>query len=201
MCGRFQLDISPKDILRFYKMITAVDKRYKEFESYFQSPRDIYPSNQAAVLTAEGVRTKTWGFPLENKLVINARSETIQEKQMFSNLVQENRCIIPASVFYEWKDKRKFVISTQEPFFFMAGLCRPDSDPGGSRFVILTTDANQEMQKIHTRMPVILPSFALADYLNPSLTTQELAKQLQPWKQGLKIELALGEQLSLLDYI
>ena len=47
-----------------------------------------------------------WGFPFLGKArssqVINAKSETLTEKPMFRRLVDEHRCIIPASAFYEW---------------------------------------------------------------------------------------------------
>ncbi|MCL2164219.1 MAG: SOS response-associated peptidase [Oscillospiraceae bacterium] len=47
-----------------------------------------------------------WGFLLPGQsrrpLIINARSETMTEKPMFRRLVETNRCIIPASGFFEW---------------------------------------------------------------------------------------------------
>lgn len=201
MCGRFRLDISPKEIQNFYNMIKAIDHNYKDHENWFQSPLDRHPGSQAAVLTAEGIQAQTWGFPFDKKLVFNARSESVHDKQMFSSLLESNRCIIPASMFFEWSEKRKFNISTQAPYFFMAGLWRPEPTAEGinNHFVILTTEANQEMEKIHTRMPVILEPNSLGDYLNPLNRFQDLASQLDPWTHGLSIELALGEQLSLLD--
>ncbi len=201
MCGRFRVEISPKDIIGFYKLIEEVDRRYKQYETWFQSPRDLYPGSEAAILTPEGIRRQTWGFPLDKKLVFNGRSESISEKRMFAPLIREHRCIIPASAFNEWNSKRKFTISTFEPYFFMAGLYRPGQAPDGSdsRFVILTTDADRDMQKIHARMPVILDPNRLLDYLDPASPYQTVAEQLRPWDRGLSIELSQGEQISLLD--
>lgn len=202
MCGRFRIEISPKDILGFYRLIELVDKRYKEYEDWFTGPgRDHYPGSIAAVLTAGGLQEQTWGFPLDKKLVFNGRSESIDEKPMFRPLVQENRCLIPATSFYEWNNKRKYTIATQSPYFFMAGLYRTWRDENGpsSRFVILTTDADDDMAKIHTRMPVILEERSLLDYLDPTKPFEAIRSQLRPWNNGLRIELAQGEQLSLLD--
>lgn len=201
MCGRFRLDISPKQIKRFYNTIKSIDPHYKQYDSWFQNPQDRHPGAPAVILTKEGLQEQTWGFPLDKKLVFNARSESLREKQMFYPLLENNRCIIPASTFFEWSEKRKFNISTHESYFFMAGLWRPVVTEDGitNRFVIMTTQANHEMENIHTRMPVILDSNSLSDYLNPLNPFEDFAELLKPWNQGLSIELALGEQLSLLD--
>lgn len=199
MCGRFRIEISPKDIIGFYRLIEEIDKRYKRYELDLSSPgRDYYPGSEAPVLTPEGFQLQTWGFPLEKKLVFNGRSESIDEKPMFRSLVQDHRCAVPASAFYEWNNKRKFSISTEAPFFFMAGLYRTWQEEGQpkSRFVILTTDADQQMQSIHPRMPVLLEEASLKDYLNPERPFAAIQSQLRPWGRGLRIELAPGEQTS-----
>ena len=204
MCGRFRVEISPKDIIGFYRLIEEIDKRYKAHQDYFSSePRDYYPGTEAVVLTQQGIEKQTWGFPLDKKLVFNSRSESLEEKRMFQPLVDQNRCVIPATTFYEWNNKRKFTISTSRaPYFFMAGLCNTYRDETGkplTRFVILTTAADQEMEKIHPRMPVILDAATLKAYLDPSVAYRSIRQQIVPWNQGLLIDLAMGEQLSLLD--
>ena len=201
MCGRFRLDISPKQIQSFYNTIKSIDQDYKKYDRWFQNPQDRHPGAPAVTLTKEGIQEQTWGFPLDKKLVFNARSESLHSKQMFYSLLENNRCIIPATTFFEWSEKRKFNISTHEPYFFMAGLWRPEITEDGltKRFVILTTQANHEMENIHNRMPVIIDPNSMSDYLNPLNSFEDLAELLNPWNQGLSIELALGEQLSLLD--
>ncbi len=203
MCGRFRIEISPKDIIGFYRLIEEIDKRYKQHQEYFSTEaRDYYPGTEAPLLTQQGIEQQTWGFPLEKKLVFNGRSESLEEKSMFRSLLDENRCAIPATQFYEWNNKRKFTISTKEPYFFMAGLYRTYRDERGlpsTRFVILTTDADREMERIHPRMPVILAHDQLKHYLNPDTRYKELQNIFIPWNRGLSIDLAPGEQLSLLD--
>lgn len=204
MCGRFRIEISPKDIIGFYKLIEEIDKRYKEHQEYFSTePRDHYPGTQAVILTQQRIEQQTWGFPLDKKLVYNGRSESIEEKSMFKSLVDENRCVIPASLFYEWNNKRKYTVATQAaPYFFMAGLHRTYRDHTGkleNRFVILTTDADLEMVRIHPRMPVILEPDQLKDFLDPAVSFRAVSHTMRPWNRGLAISLAPGEQLSLLD--
>lgn len=102
MCGRFMLDGDIEDLIRQYKIIRS------EVESYNKG--DIYPSQNVPIVMDDNGRTiksASWGFPLsgKSKLVINARIESITQKPMFKNYIKNARCIIPANLFYEWKDE------------------------------------------------------------------------------------------------
>ena len=85
----------------------------------------------------------------------NARSETVLQRDAFKNLVAENRCLIPADAFYEWKKmgkvKQPFAFSLRNRgLFAIAGLWDTDSD-GNNSCVILTTEANDVVSEIHDR--------------------------------------------------
>ncbi len=99
-----------------------------------------------------------WGFPgfEKQKILINARSETVQEKPTFRSSYKERRCIIPATGYYEWdKDKNKVQFERKDgKIIYMAGIWKPVD--GVDRFVILTTEANDSVLKVHDRMPLIL---------------------------------------------
>jgi putative SOS response-associated peptidase YedK len=96
---------------------------------------------------------------------INARAEEAETKPAFRDALRKRRCLVPADAFYEWQkreasSKQPFAIALKdgEPFAF-AGLWeswrRKDAEPIES-FTILTTDANEVLEPIHDRMPVIL---------------------------------------------
>lgn len=103
------------------------------------------------------------------KNTLNARIETLDEKPSFRNSI-ENRCLIPATNFYEWqwldekgKQKQKFSIGTDEEIFAFAGLYSIWNNPQTGNpmltYTILTTAANELMAEIHNikkRMPVVL---------------------------------------------
>ena len=75
---------------------------------------------------------------------------------MFRESVEHRRIVIPATWFYEWnrqKEKNIFYRKSQ-PVLFMAGFYNRYQDE--DRFVILTTVANQSMQPVHDRMPLLL---------------------------------------------
>lgn len=117
---------------------------------------------------------------------LNARSETIFSKPSFRNLVKQNRCLVPASGFFEWmtvgKAKYPFFIHLKHaPFFAFAGLWSgwTDRETGEyiSSFTIITTEANELMAKIHNekkRMPVILNREQQKQWLNPTLNTENI---------------------------
>jgi putative SOS response-associated peptidase YedK len=99
-----------------------------------------------------------WGFtnPYRKGLIINARSETAREKNLFSNSIMNRRCIIPASGFYEWdpyKARFRFT-SPDDDLILLAGIYREEQ--GATKYTILTTEANDSMRPVHDRMPVMI---------------------------------------------
>jgi putative SOS response-associated peptidase YedK len=96
--------------------------------------------------------------------LINARAETIAEKPSFKSALKANRCLVPASGFYEWKEiggrKMPFLFQLKDiSLFSFAGLYDVWKDEQKNEiktFTIITTNANSFMAPIHDRMPVIL---------------------------------------------
>lgn len=104
------------------------------------------------------------------KYTLNARIETLESKASFREFT-ENRCLIPANGFYEWKWldsrgrlKEKYEIGLKdESLFSFAGIWSLWKDPVQEleihTFTVLTTQADSLMSEIHNtkkRMPVIL---------------------------------------------
>jgi len=163
MCGRYS--VNNETSREIERLIQRMDQRMK-YESVMAAKkivsRDIYPAQEAPVLEGrEGsVRCgwQRWGFagPWGNKVIFNARCETVMEKPLFCDSILHRRIVIPASWFYEWnvrKEKTTFYRKTHQ-VLFMAGFCRHYED--GKHFVILTTQANASVKPVHDRMPLIL---------------------------------------------
>ena len=161
MCGRYVI-FSEQENKELQNIINGIDERLNS-NSYKMKTGEIFPTDVVPVITSDFQNNRIvnlfkWGFPNSKhpgSLIINARSETAHEKYTFSRLLNTNRCIIPASGFYEWKtingNKEKYLIRTSyESLMYMAGLYINDN------FVILTTSASEQMSLIHNRMPVIL---------------------------------------------
>ena len=123
--------------------------------------------------------------------MINARAETIAEKPSFRNSFKRRRCLVLADGFYEWrkltgggkKIPMRIVLRSKEPFAF-AGLWDIWVNPEGEEiesFTIITTEANQLLQDIHNRMPVILREEQEETWLSPEVDAQELLSILKPF--------------------
>jgi putative SOS response-associated peptidase YedK len=122
--------------------------------------------------------------------LINARSETVAEKPSFRSAFKHRRCLVVADGFYEWQKQQ----GTKQPFYFrlrdeqpfgFAGLWEKWSSPTQEEIIsctILTTTANELLQSIHDRMPVILDPKDYDLWLDPEVQTpQPLQSLLSPY--------------------
>ena len=72
MCGRFFLDINDREILNYYNI-----------KDNSEGGGEKFPSHKAIVVKENETTYMKWGFPFDNKLVINARGETVFLKKIF----------------------------------------------------------------------------------------------------------------------
>ena len=96
--------------------------------------------------------------------MINARSETADKR-----FRSASRVIVAADGFYEWtgpRDARKPVWFRPRDggLLYLAGLAEILPD-GRLAFVVLTTDAEGAVARIHDRMPLVVPRAMLQDWL------------------------------------
>ncbi len=168
MCGRYCFDIKDKEI---DKIVSELDEElYGDIRT-----AEICPSMIAPIITRQGVASAKWGFPKLNYkgMVINARAESLHDRIMFKRLVNSNRCIIPASGFFEWDKKtsgagyrNKYLFRKTGSILYMAGLYDTFYDESRQlslfdkaaeqlSYVIITVKANKYMDGIHDRMPLI----------------------------------------------
>ncbi len=182
MCGRYSLTSPVESVVQLF----ALDARPNLPPRY-----NIAPTQEVAVLRTEGgARTlglMRWGLvPAWAKAVsigakmINARAETVAKKPTFRSAFKRRRCLIPADGFYEWQargrgPKQPYRVTLLEglPFAF-AGLWEAWQEPGGDELAscaIITTKANQLLQEIHPRMPVILDSTDYGQWLDVDSAT------------------------------
>jgi putative SOS response-associated peptidase YedK len=118
--------------------------------------------------------------------LINARAETVAEKPSFRSAFKRRRCLVLADGFYEWQrqqgKKQPFYFRLQDgqPFAF-AGLWESWRSPANEEITsctILTTTANELLQPIHDRMPVILKPQDYDLWLDPQVETPQPLQQL-----------------------
>lgn len=192
MCGRYTLTTD----------LTELEARFgfAAGELTFQPRFNIAPSQPALTVVRAGHYSgesgpanragfMRWGLipswakdaSIGNRL-INARAETLDEKPSFRRALERRRCLVPADGFYEWpkpggkRQPFRVTLASGEPFG-MAGLWERWSSPAGDTIyscAIVTTAANQLLEPIHHRMPVIVSPALETAWLDPDLSDPAL---------------------------
>ena len=123
--------------------------------------------------------------------LINARAETVASKPAFRHAFARHRCLLPADGFYEWEKSGDSKGARKQPHYIrredggvlaFAGLYelwrdkdRPDDDPDSWLWTatIITTRAEDEVGRIHDRMPMVIEPGRWADWLDPAAPSTE----------------------------
>ncbi len=187
MCGRYTLR-TPVDTL-------AEQFDLDEYPSSLTASYNIAPTQEVATVVEEDDKRKLemfhWGLipswakdPQIGNRMINARAETVHEKPSFRSAFKARRCLILADGFYEWQKadngKQPFYIHMKDgsPFAF-AGLWETWKNGEELRScAIITTDANDLMNEIHHRMPVVLHPENYGVWLDPDFDEKDPLKDL-----------------------
>ncbi len=198
MCGRFTLTLRAEEV------------RQVLGDGEWQPRYNIAPTQQVAALLNEEravVRWLRWGLvppwtkdPAGLPLLINARAETAAEKPAFRRAFAQQRCLILADGFYEWK---KQTGGRRQPYWFcraagglfaFAGLWETWRTAQGAELhtaAILTCAANDCVAPVHERMPVMLDfpaAWAWLDAADPAL--------LLPYPAQAMRAVAVGSQVN-----
>ena len=199
MCGRFVSSSPPDELAKYFDVDSVA-------EQVIEPSFNVAPSNDVYVVVETGglrrLDTFRWGLvpfwakdPATGYKMINARAESVKDKNAYKRAFTKRRCIIPADGFFEWKKipgqkaKQPYFIhrADGEPMAF-AGLWevwRPKDAPDDSEplrtCTIITGQPNEKVADIHDRMPVMLPPSAWAEWLDPENDDVEtLGKFLVP---------------------
>ncbi|BAZ31528.1 hypothetical protein NIES4074_40010 [Cylindrospermum sp. NIES-4074] len=190
MCGRFTLNQSAEALAQFFHVQEVPD---------FTTGYNIAPTQMVATLLHNSESNQRefhqlrWGLipswakdPGMGAKLINARAETVAEKPAFRSAFKRRRCLVLADGFYEWQrqqgKKQPFYFRLQDgqPFGF-AGLWERWQSLSGEEIAsctILTTAANELLQPIHNRMPVILEPQDYNLWLDPQVEKPEVLQPL-----------------------
>jgi len=214
MCGRFA----------FYSPAEATAALFGARASFEVRPRyNIAPTQDIAAIrdseTGRELVMLRWGLvpswardaSIGNRM-INARAETVAEKPSYRAAFRHRRCIVLADGFYEWRRqndaKTPYFISLAggEPFA-LAGLWEnwADKQTGESlqTTTLITTAANDFMQPLHHRMPVILQTQAANEWLagsaGPLEQAAERTPKLRAWPVDRRVNNARNEGEALIE--
>ena len=185
MCGRFTVRTAP------HVKLDGVRSLDLPFEARF----NIAPGQEVLVVADLGrgleMRALVWGlipeWSVEGKGFINARAETLESKPSFSGPFRRRRCLILADGFFEWRRAGRskqafyFQLTDQSPFAFAGIWDRWGKQSSVTSCAIITTTANEVLEPIHDRMPVILGPESYRTWLDPSTDVASLRELLAPF--------------------
>lgn len=155
-------------------------------DGIFRYEWGLIPSWVKDIQTATEIRSKT----------LNAMGETVFEKPSFKKSIISQRCLLPVSGFYEWRDvngvKFPYFIHPADNEMFSLGAIYDtwiDRKTGEIKntFSILTTSANPLMEKIHNlkkRMPLILSPSDQTKWLDSELKPQQINELIKPFPES-----------------
>jgi putative SOS response-associated peptidase YedK len=193
MCGRAKL---PDDVSEI-KLDLKID--FDETADYRPSWNAAPTTKLPVVVSRNGERTLTlmrWGlipsWARDLKIghaTFNARAESLDTRPAFRGAWQAGRrCLVIADGYYEWRDadKQPFAVAlgNRGPMTF-AGLWdtwRAEDGNTIRSFAIITTAANDLLEPLHDRMPVLIPPDRWAAWLGEKSTTgTALNAMLKPY--------------------
>ncbi|MCL2783927.1 MAG: SOS response-associated peptidase [Propionibacteriaceae bacterium] len=205
MCGRFAFPGEDEILMTFgVRRVVIHPKSSTNVAPTTVVPIVVEDAGQAgregSVLTRElrGARwglIPSWAKELYTRPLINARAETVTEKPSFRTAIRSRRAIVPATGYYEWVMEN----GVKVPYFLhpkddntilgFAGLYEWWRVPQGltiagtqddwlCSMAILTRSASDDLGHIHDRMPVVVPSALVDDWLDPTLTDSHLVQDL-----------------------
>ena len=175
MCGRFVNIEKTEKIVKLFPSSIVLNYSNKSY--------NISPSNLINVIYKNNnniyIDNLFWSFSYFNKqnnitqFVINARIETIVSKYLFKESFIKRKCLIISNGYFEWKK----IDNTKQPYFisipknelmFFGGIWRQEIKNNVKTNVvcIITKDANKDLSKIHSRMPLIMSHNEGLEFLN-----------------------------------
>jgi len=152
---------------------------------------NIKPTNDVYIIKNQAIEIASWGMiahwsksddeaAKSQSSAINARSESVHEKPTFKSAFRSNRCLLPATGYYEWaselgkyKTKQPIYISRDDnKLLAFTGIFQSWTSPSGrviQSVSIITRQAVGQLALVHSRMPVFLPRDRWADWMNPKI--------------------------------
>jgi putative SOS response-associated peptidase YedK len=173
MCGRATYKLSWDEIVTLYRL--ALDQPAVDMRARY----NVCPTTTIDTIVATdgkrrlvpmrwGLVPSWWSRPLKemNLATFNARVEAVAGRPFFRSAFRRNRCLIPVSGYYEWRQRRigkqpyYFTARDGSPALTIAGLWDEwqDKETGRSlkSCIMIITEPNTYVARVHNRMPALL---------------------------------------------
>jgi len=172
MCGRFTNRLTWREIVALYHLSVPLEPERNLPARYNICPTDtidvvVERSGRRDLVPMRWSLIPYWWKKSAKEIpaTFNARAETVATKPMFREAFERNRCLIPASGYYEWLPTP----TGKQPYYYTARGDSPltfvglwdewkDIETGEplKSCTMIITNANALAAKVHDRMPVLL---------------------------------------------
>lgn len=179
MCGRYTNHLSWTEIVELYELTDTGPALNLPARSNIAPTQDVpfvaLDDGRRVLKMGRWWLVPHWAKEMPKYAMFNARSEEADKKPAFRDALKRQRCLIPATGYYEWtkaedggKDPHLICLPNAEPLSF-AGLWAQNDALGVTSCTILTAAAVDETAHLHHRMPIILKSQVHTDWLDPAV--------------------------------
>src|SRR5258707_9380083 len=166
VCGRYSITVPTSQLAERFDAAPPSESRGPHYTAALtQKLPVLLTEGERQIQLLRGGLIPHWSKDTSTAYkMINARSETLDEKPAYRDTFKKRRCLVLADGFYEWQKTGKgktpirFTLKSGEPFA-VAGLWENWKDPEGNwlrTFPIITGKPNALVAPVHDRMPMIL---------------------------------------------
>ncbi|HXX91308.1 MAG TPA: SOS response-associated peptidase [Acidimicrobiales bacterium] len=212
MCGRIDLHTPPSRLARLLHAELAAGLDPEGTPRWNLPPTEgvlALVAGRRPDAPARVLASFRWGLvpwwakdPAVGNRMINARAESLATRPAYREAFVERRCLVVADGFYEWEAPEPGGPRRRLPHYYrradgaplvFAGLWdrwkdrerRPEEGAVLRSCTIVTTDAGPDVAPVHDRMPVIIETDRIDEWLDPEgKDTGALARLLVPSPAG-----------------
>jgi len=179
MCGRISFSFNRAELLATYAWLRDAPD---------EEPRyNVAPTDPVVAVGPHSADVVRWGIDGRKGGLFNIRSETAIVRPYYHRLLLDQRILVPASHFYEWRTigGRRLPVAVSRAdgkVLNLAGLL--GAWEGQLAATILTTTPNGDIEPLHKRMPVALNDEDAATWVLEDLSLPQIAEFLKPCPVG-----------------
>ncbi|TGK41275.1 SOS response-associated peptidase family protein [Leptospira andrefontaineae] len=177
MCGRYSLNAELSQIIEQFSLRHDLERIEREY----RPEKEVFPGSTPPVIVSEEgnltMQRLHWNYKFPKyDATPNARFEKLDIVPEWKNAIKVNRCLIPATTYWEWKryeilnkqDRYELMFSERKLVAF-AGLTLSQEKGDGQtirKFVTITFPANKKVSEVHDRQPAIIQPINYEAWLN-----------------------------------
>ncbi|MBC7389949.1 MAG: SOS response-associated peptidase [Opitutaceae bacterium] len=193
MCGRYTLKSTKAEIEKRFKSYADPGMQFEP--NYNACPSSLLPivtnKKTQTIINAKWGLVPAWSLNLASQAsFVNATLEGILTTKSFKGPIENQRCIVIADGYYEWKTIGKikipyYVQINNGELFAFAGIYETNEDTNVLSFSLITMEPNSKLSFIHHRMPAILSPEQESLWLDSDINGKEAIEIITQYSESM----------------